>query len=382
MYWKDADLRYTGVNQAFLALRGLDGERAVVQRTEAELRRADELSALLATIEPQVLASGEAVANQRLLLTRPEAPAVSLLLSVLPRLDEAGVVQGVIGVAADVTHVTTLEQQLAQATRLESIGQLAAGIAHEINTPVQYVSDNTRFMAETFGGVLSALRSMEVLAAGEGPVAAELRATLAAVDLEFIAEEIPSALSQSLEGLSRVAQIVRAMKDFSHPGTGRAAADLNRAVESTAQVSRNEWRYVATLDLDLSPDVGLVRCFEGELKQVLLNIVVNAAQAIAGERERTGGHILGSIEIRTERVDGGVRITVTDDGPGMDDDVERRIFDPFFTTKPVGQGTGQGLSMAYAVIVQKHGGKLTVESSPGAGSTFVIDLPDDPDGEL
>ncbi len=380
VYWKDADLRYTGVNQAFLALRGLDGERAVVQRTEAELRRPDELSARLAMIEPQVLDTGEAVANQRLLLTRPDQPAVSLLLSVLPRLDEDGVVQGVIGVAADVTHVTTLEQQLAQATRLESIGQLAAGIAHEINTPVQYVSDNTRFMAETFGGVLTALRSMEVLAAGEGPVAAELKTTLAAIDLEFIAEEIPSALSQSLEGLGRVAQIVRAMKDFSHPGTGRAAADLNRAVESTAQVSRNEWRYVATLDLDLSPDVGLVRCFEGELKQVLLNIVVNAAQAIAGERERTGGHILGSIEIRTERVDGGVRITVTDDGPGMPDDVKHRIFDPFFTTKPVGQGTGQGLSMAYAVIVQKHGGKLAVRSEPGAGSTFVIDLPDDPDG--
>jgi signal transduction histidine kinase len=234
-------------------------------------------------------------------------------------------------------------------------------------------------MAETFGGVLTALRAMEGLAAGEGPVAAELKATLAAVDLEFIAEEIPSALSQSLEGLSRVAQIVRAMKDFSHPGTGRAAADLNRAVESTAQVSRNEWRYVATVDLDLSPEVGLVRCFEGELKQVLLNIVVNAAQAIAGERERTGGHVLGSIEIRTERVDGGVRITVTDDGPGMEDDVKRRIFDPFFTTKPVGQGTGQGLSMAYAVIVQKHGGKLAVTSAPGAGSTFTIDLPDDPD---
>jgi two-component system NtrC family sensor kinase len=381
VYWKDADLRYTGVNQAFLALRGLTGERSVVARTEAELAGRDELSAVLATLEPQVLANGETVANQRLQLTRAGLPAVSLLLSVLPRTDENGVVRGVIGVAADVTHVTTLEQQLAQATRLEAIGQLAAGIAHEINTPVQYVSDNTRFLAESFGGVLTALRAAERLSVGEGPIAAELRRCLALVDLEFIAEEIPSALSQSLEGMGRVAQIVRAMKDFSHPGTGRVAADLNRAVESTTQVSRNEWRYVATLDLDLSPEVGLVRCFEGELKQVLLNIVVNAAQAIAGERERTGGHILGSIEIKTERVDGGVRISITDDGPGIADDVKHRIFDPFFTTKPVGKGTGQGLSMAYAVIVRKHGGTLAVTSALGAGSTFTIELPDDPDGE-
>ena len=381
VYWKDGELRYTGVNQAFLALRGLPDEAAVLGCVEAELGAPDELSALLGVLEPQVLASGEPVANQRLLLARVGSEAVSLLLSVLPRRDEEGVVRGVIGVAADVSHVTTLEQQLSQATRLESIGQLAAGIAHEINTPVQYVSDNTRFMADTFGGVLMALRAAQQLAA-ESTLPPEslvgLRSALAAVDLEFIAEEIPSALGQSLEGLDRVAQIVRAMKDFSHPGQGRAAADLNRVVESTAQVSRNEWRYVATLDLDLSPEIGLVRCYQGELKQVLLNIVVNAAQAIAGERERTGGHILGSIEIRTERLPDVVRITITDDGPGMPDDVRRKIFDPFFTTKPVGKGTGQGLSMAYAIVVQKHGGTLTVSSTPGLGSTFTIDLPDLP----
>jgi two-component system, NtrC family, sensor kinase len=384
VYWKDSQLRYTGVNQAFLALRGLVDEKAVLERLESELERVDELSAALALLEPEVLATGRPVENQRLLLTASDRPPCSLLLSVLPKTDEEGLVCGVIGVAADVTHVSTLEQQLAQASRLESIGQLAAGIAHEINTPVQYVSDNTRFLVDSFGEVMGALRAAEALAveestSGASPVADRLKAVLKGVDLEFLGEEIPAALSQSLEGLDRVAQIVRAMKDFSHPGQGRVAADLNRAVESTAQVSRNEWRYVAVLDLDLHPDVGMVRCHEGELKQVLLNIVVNAAQAIDGGGERQEGQTMGRITVRTERVEDGVRITVSDDGPGMEESVRQRIFDPFFTTKPVGKGTGQGLSMAYEVI-KRHGGTLAVTSTVGVGSTFTIDLPDDPAG--
>jgi PAS domain S-box-containing protein len=374
VYWKDADLRYTGVNQAFLTLRALAGEDTVLERTEAELDSSDALSELLASIEPQVLASGQGVENHRLVLAGGDQPACSLLLSVLPHTDDQGAVCGVIGVAADVTHVTTLEQQLAQATKLESIGQLAAGIAHEINTPVQYVSDNTRFLSESFGGVLAALRRMSGLAGGSAG-ADDIAQVMRELDLEFLAEEIPSALSQSQEGLARVAQIVRAMKDFSHPGQGRAEADLNRAIESTVQVSRNEWRYVAGLELDLADDIGRVPCYEGELKQVMLNIIVNAAQAIAAERERTGSQESGRIRIRTERLSDEIRITVSDDGPGMSDEIRHKIFDPFFTTKPVGQGTGQGLSMAYAVIVQKHAGSLTVTSSPGAGSTFVIGLP-------
>jgi two-component system NtrC family sensor kinase len=375
VYWKDGDLRYTGVNQAFLAIRGIAGQDDALERTEAELDVADELSKALAEIEPRVLADGEPVENQRIGLTVAGRPALSLLLSVLPQTDAEGEVRGVIGVAADVTHISTLEQQLSQATRLESIGQLAAGIAHEINTPVQYVSDNTRFLAETFGEVLKVLQAVDGVAAGDSAEAVRLREVLADVDLEFLATEIPGALAQSQEGLTRVTEIVRAMKDFSHPGQGQVEADLNRAVQSTAQVSRNEWRYVADLDLDLDPDVGLVHCHEGELKQVLLNIVVNAAQAIDTERIRVGSEAMGTIRIKTERIDDAVRITITDSGPGIPEEVQRKIFDPFFTTKPVGKGTGQGLSMAYAVIVQKHGGTLAVDSAPGAGATFVIELP-------
>jgi len=379
VYWKDADLRYTGVNQAYLALRGLADDTAVLERLESELSCSDELSDALAQLEPQVLATGDPVENQQLILAAADRPWCSLLLSVLPRVDEEGEICGVIGVAADVTHISALEQQLAQASRLESIGQLAAGIAHEINTPVQYVSDNTRFLVESFDDLLNALRAVAELAVDGEPGGERLRVLLKGVDLSFLGAEIPAALAQSLEGLERVTQIVRALKDFSHPGQGRIAADLNRAVESTVQVSRNEWRYVAALDLDLHPDVGLVRCHEGEIKQVLLNIVVNAAHAIAGDHERAKSGMLGRIILRTERLETGVRITVADDGPGMTESVQKRIFDPFFTTKPIGQGTGQGLSMAYAVI-QKHGGTLAVSSTPGGGATFTIDLPNDAAG--
>jgi signal transduction histidine kinase len=246
---------------------------------------------------------------------------------------------------------------------------------------VQYVSDNTRFLTDSFTAVATALRAAARLAGGDDATAEQLRSALQGLDLAFLVDEIPAALGQSQEGLARVGEIIRAMKDFAHPGADRTEADLNRAVRSTAMVTHHEWRYVAVLDLDLDPAVGVIRCFEGELKQVLLNIVVNAAQAIAGGPPRPADAPLGRIGIRTERTADGVRITIRDDGPGMDEAVRRRVFDPFFTTKGVGQGTGQGLSLAYAVVVQKHGGTLTVTSAPGEGAVFSILLPDPPPTE-
>jgi two-component system, NtrC family, sensor kinase len=177
-----------------------------------------------------------------------------------------------------------------------------------------------------------------------------------------------------------VARIVRAMKDFSHPGQGCAETDLNRAVESTAQVSRSEWKYVAELDLELDPSVGLVRCYEGELKQAVLNIIVNAAQAIGEDRSRSGRTELGKIRVGTRRDGSVVRISVTDDGPGMDEATRARVFDPFFTTKEVGRGSGQGLTISHASIVTKHGGSIDIASAPGAGTTFTISIPDVAEG--
>src|SRR6188768_601686 len=239
-----------------------------------------------------------------------------------------------------------LEDNLRQAQKLEAIGQLAAGIAHEINTPTQYVGDNLRFLKESFGEA----------------------------DFEYLKEEIPRALNQSLEGVDRVAKIVRAMKEFSHPAREKTATDLNRAIQSTITVASNEWKYVAEIEMDLDSNLPSVHCSPAEFNQVVLNMIVNAAHAIT-DVVGDGGNGKGKIRVRT-RSDGEFAVVeITDSGSGMPPHIQQRIFDPFFTTKEVGKGTGQGLAIAHNVIVDKHGGTIKVNSAPGAGTTFTIRLP-------
>ena len=283
--------------------------------------------------------------------------------------------------AAALSRVSELEVALAQATRLESIGRLAAGIAHEINTPVQFVSDNTQFLSESFEDLLAVLRAVprlvaESAATGCGNTAAEeLRQAVERADLDFLLEEIPKALKDSREGISRVAQIVRAMKDFSHPGSDRVDTDINRSVESTVQVSRNEWKYVADVVLDLDHSIGAIPCFEGEIKQALLNVIVNAAHAIEERRTDDESAPPGRIEVSTRTDGDSVVVAVSDNGAGMTAETRRQAFDPFFTTKPVGKGTGQGLSLAHTAVVVKHGGRIGVTSRPGHGTTITFHLP-------
>lgn len=367
IYWKDAKGRYLGHNGAFLALRCLGADVDLSWKAESEIGVVDDLTPVLTELEARVGADGAPVIDHHLTVTLSGDSPRSFLISVLPQPDAGGV----IGIGADVTRIGDLERQLNQANRLEAIGQLAAGIAHEINTPIQFVSDNTRFIEQSFTELLTLVTAVQERFGATDPQLTEL---LRDIDADFLLAEVPTALAESLEGLERVAQIVRAMKDFSHPGQGRSEVDLNRAVESTAHVARNEWKYHAELGLDLAEDVGLVPCYEGELKQVVLNLIVNAAHAIEAAGPRPGGG-LGTIRIRTARVGDVIEIAVSDNGTGMDEETQQRIFDPFFTTKEVGKGTGQGLSMAYSSIVQKHGGAIRVDSSLGAGTTFTITLP-------
>ena len=382
VFWKDPLGRYVGCNAAYLDFRGL-GQTDLLGRDDVDLGVDDAMATALRELETPVMATGEPIHDRKIELSDSQGRHRSLLLSVLPHEQDQDGTRGVIGVAADITHARELERQLAQANRLESIGQLAAGIAHEINTPIQYVSDNTHFIAESMATLLAAAQQVAELAAelaaqdgDQGdPLQARIRAILEPVELDFLSAEVPGALGEAREGLARVTEIVRAMKDYAHPGTGRADIDVNRAIESTVQVCRNEWKYVARVDLQLDPGAGVVPCFEGELKQVILNMVVNAAQALAEDRERGGRTELGVITIGTARDRDEFVITIADDGPGMDEKVRDRVFDPFFTTKEVGKGTGQGLSLAHAVVVTKHQGTIGLDTAPGRGATFTIRLP-------
>ncbi len=277
-----------------------------------------------------------------------------------------------------------MEVQLRHAQKLESIGQLAAGIAHEINSPMQYIGDNTRFLQDAFGELRRVLAAFQVLSTrlraqpGASETLAPVEAAVQAADLDYLLEEVPRAIDQSLQGVERVIKIVRAMKEFSHPGVEqKTVVDLNHAIESTITVARNEWKYVADLEMDFDPQLPLIPCLPGEFNQVILNLIINAAHAIAdviGPQPIQKGKITVSTRSRGDWVE----IRITDTGTGIPEAIRDRVFDPFFTTKPVGKGSGQGLAIARSVILDKHGGTLTFETEPGRGTSFVIRLPSIP----
>ncbi len=282
--------------------------------------------------------------------------------------------------AVDISDRREMQQKLDQAQKLESIGQLAAGIAHEINTPTQFVGDNTKFLQGAFTDLNQVLEKVDEIRVAQknGLKLDELIASLddivQAIDLEYLGEEIPLAIEQSLDGVHRVATIVQAMKQFSHPGSNAQIVDLNSAIDSTVTVSRNEWKYYAEVERDFDQNLPQVSCYLNEFNQVILNIIVNAAHAIEERAVQEEQH-QGRIKIQTSGSASLAEIKISDNGTGIAPEVQKKIFDPFFTTKRVGKGTGQGLSIAYNVIVEKHGGSISVESELGVGTTFTIALP-------
>ncbi|BDI29874.1 hypothetical protein CCAX7_19250 [Capsulimonas corticalis] len=326
--------------------------------------------------------SGAMVTLEHVHFQRTDKSEGVLQLRITPiRLPGGGDNEGLLILGTDITEQQILETQLAQSQKLESIGQLAAGIAHEINTPIQYVGDNTRFLGDAFQdlkGMIDCYEQLIDIAALAGAPAAQLeraKEALADADAPYLMEEIPKAISQSLEGVERVAHLVRAMKDFSHPSSGeKTLVDINRAIDSTITVARNEWKYVAEMALDLDPALPMIPCLPGEMNQVILNMVVNAAHAI-GDVVGSDGGDKGEIRIRTRQDGDWIEIRISDTGSGMSEEVKNRIFDPFFTTKEVGRGTGQGLSISRAVIIERHGGAIAVETAIGSGTTFSIRLP-------
>ena len=296
---------------------------------------------------------------------------LDVLVTASPVRDGAGNIVGSADIGWNITERKRLERQLAQAQKLESIGQLAAGIAHEINTPIQYIGDNVKFLGEAFEELFEAADRWRQGASADGGAPRE---SAAEDGLEFLRREAPMAIAELEQGVAQVSRIVGAMKEFSHPGqVEKRAIDLNRALDSVIVVSKNEWKYVAEMKRDFDPELPLVPCVAGEINQVFLNLVINAAHAI-GDAVPDKDH-RGVITISTRRNGDWAEVRVRDTGTGIPEAIRARVFDPFFTTKEVGKGTGQGLSIAHAVVVQKHRGAIEFESSVGVGTTFLVRLP-------
>jgi PAS domain S-box-containing protein len=284
-------------------------------------------------------------------------------------------------IGADITDRQKLDIQLQQSQKMEAIGQLAAGIAHEINTPTQFVGDNTRFFQDAYEDLIQVIREYGKLIdkAKSDALTADLitaaEKRIQDMDLAYLEDEIPIALEHTLKGVERITKIVQAMKIFSHPDMiSKEPADVNKEIEKTITISRNEWKYVARMETDFDSNLPAVPCFRAELNQVILNMIVNAAHAI-DEANTSAPSEQGIIRIRTYHEENWVKIRISDTGAGIPQEIRHKIFDLFFTTKEPGKGTGQGLAISHSVIVEKHKGTLDLESQEGKGTTFIIGLP-------
>lgn len=315
--------------------------------------------------------------GQETTLTREDGTIVPVTVNRL-KLRKAGLDYTAL-ILFDITERKSLERQLSYAQKLESVGQLAAGIAHEINTPIQYVASNVSFLQKSFDKLKELIEQYRALydaVQSEGPVApllGELDETITKAKPDMLLEEIPEAIADSQDGVNRVAKIVQAMKKFSHPDVEEMKLiDINDAVKNTVTVARNEWKYDSEMSLHLAKDLPMVECVPGDFNQAILNVLVNAAHANSAKVAKEGGK--GKITISTALKGEFVEIGIEDSGTGISDDDIGRIFDPFFTTKEVGKGTGQGLAITHS-IVDKHGGTITFDSTVGKGTTFLLRFP-------
>ncbi|MGE4535706.1 MAG: nitrogen regulation protein NR(II) [Desulfovibrio sp.] len=325
----------------------------------------------------RVMATGKPVYDRVLSIARPSDGRRFVSVSAAPLTGPDGGLDGVVASVVDVTAQKDMERQLAHALKMESLGQLAAGIAHEINTPVQYISGNLEFLAKALSRLVELLDAQSALVlasrAGAQDLPERLAAMLADEDLRFVLEETPAAIRESREGLDRVAAIVGSMKRFAHPDMeGARPLDVGEAIEDALAVSHSAWKYVADVETDIEEGLPLVPFVPGEFNQVLLNIIVNAAQAL--EEKNAGSGDKGSIHVSAARHGDAVRIAIADTGGGIPETARLRVFDPFFTTKPVGKGTGQGLAIVHAIMARN---KASVDfvSRPGQGTTFFLTLP-------
>lgn len=376
----DLDGRMIEVNEALEAMVGLSGEQ-LVGKVAWELVDGDSAGLFRSTMEG--LAAARITSDHghyRLVSSRAEPVLADTNCTAVNGIDGKPTFLAI--VFDDVTQKTRLEVELRHAQKLESVGRLAAGIAHEINTPIQFVGDNVTFLASAFESLLTLCRAYQGLCdrAVTAPLSADdikQRAKDEELgDLAYIAANIPMSIASTIDGVGRVARIVQSMKAFAHPDSDkRTIADINMAMRNTLVVATNELKHVATVETEYG-DVPPVPCFLSDLNQVFLNLLVNAAHAI-GDVVGGGGQS-GIIRVKTYVEPEHAVIAISDTGTGIPKAVQPKIFDPFFTTKVVGRGTGQGLALAHSVVVERHGGTITFETEAGKGTTFFVRIPLNP----
>ncbi len=279
------------------------------------------------------------------------------------------------------TAASTKEALGRQSQKMEVLGQLVSGIAHEINTPTQYIGDNLHFIAEGLSSLYRLIEQYDALveATAENPKFAEaiqqINQLADEIDKTFLIEELPGAVERSVDGNQRVAEVVQSLREFAHPSDeAKTPTDINHAITTSVSLARNEWKYEAEMVLDLAPDLPLVSCIPGAFNQVIINLVVNAAHAI-GDLRGSDSAEKGEIKISTRQIEHDVEIRISDTGAGIPEDAQEKIFDPFFTTKEVGRGTGQGLAIVNSIVVDTHGGVIGFDTKEGKGTTFVLRFP-------
>ncbi len=364
-------------NQALVDMLGFPSEE-VVGKHVSEFVDRDEAESVRARVADLASARITMSRNHHRLVTKRAQPLLADIQATAV-LDPQGRTKMIVTLLEDVTEQKRLEVELRHSQKLESVGRLAAGIAHEINTPIQFVGDNVSFLSGAFEQLITLCGTYRSLCekAATAPLSqediAQQRHDEETADLEYIRQNVPTSIASTIDGVGRVARIVQSMKAFAHPDRGeRSSADINSALRNTLTVATNELKYVAKVETEYG-DIPAVSCFLSDLNQVFLNLLVNAAHAIADVVGKSGQR--GTIRVRTHLEENHVVVAIGDTGTGIPLAAQSKIFDPFFTTKGVGKGTGQGLALAHSVVVEQHGGKITFETEIGKGTTFYVHIP-------
>jgi PAS domain S-box-containing protein len=372
VFWKNTDSKYLGCNGYFAKFAGYETPDELIDKSEFDLRWKKSEAKRYHLSDLQVMQSRVPVVNMELSYPIGMGKRATLLANKVPLLDDKGNVRGVLGMFQDISAQKDMERALADAKKLESLGQLSAGVAHEINTPMQCVMLNISFIRDSYERLASVVDLLsECLRFADPATSRQISKAMAEKRFDFCREQIPKAIEETNEASQRVVEVVAAMKYLAHPNRDqRHPLDINLLLRNAVTISRNAWKASAHIEFDFESNLPQVPGLQGALTQVLINLISNACDAIV-----MANRAPGVINISTRNVKDGVQIDFKDNGSGIPEDIISRVFDPFFTTKEVGKGTGQGLAISYDVITNHHHGQITIASTPDVGTTVSIWLP-------